>query len=149
MKKFSHVYLGAIALALATSVSAGPRPNAVDSTSFAPGVIGTPLPVQAVPPPAAGGGLPVGYREYTFSMGNRALGADVVGLSNAAFYIGLRYPLVAAGPLTSVSVPCAGYAGPGELQMFTRVTSRSGSTSNLYWVCEPTGSRTILQKIVP
>ena len=145
-----------------------PLPPPCDATCIK-GVVGKSLPGMIGP---AGTGVPVGYTEIKTAMANRYLGTGAFGLAAAGYYYGLNYgpiPLdhmtvgqgqapapsinnVATGTanLTASGVP---YGPPpqGSVVVVSEwsvdAQGGSGVTGFDYYVIEPQGTRSTLQKV--
>ena len=151
------------ASAVCAAVQAGPRPPVVDSTGFRAGVVGAALPIPApgVSPAqldaavkagvdgaagAAGAGFPPGYSEVSVPMGPRDLGTGG-GTYGTSYYANLGYPT------TSGANNCAGNPNPPRVIATTTPAQYSEAglvapASTSYFVCEPVGTRTSLQKVI-
>lgn len=166
MKLMKLMNLAALvaATAVCAAVQAGPRPPVVDSTGFRAGVVGAALPIPApgVSPAqldaavkagvdgaagAAGAGFPPGYSEVSVPMGPRDLGTGG-GTYGTSYYANLGYPT------TSGANNCAGNPNPPRVIATTTPPSQCGDggcavpASTSYFVCEPVGTRTSLQKVI-
>ena len=147
-----------------------PLPPPCDATCLQ-NLVGISTPVL-LPPGAAGTNIPPGYKEVTVATGNRYLGSGAAGLAAAGYYYGLGYsPLaldnipsggqalapslnnVATGTanLTASGVP---YGRPPQgsvvvaSEWYVDAQGGSGVTGFDYYVIEPQGTRTVLQKVV-
>lgn len=161
-----HVPVAALALLALVPVFAQAAPQLVDSTGIKKTVIST------IVMPAAGltennvatiiqnhdagvtsSSVPAGYTEVSVAMGPHSIG-DGSGTYGLGYYTGLGYSVYS--PAVGTPDPCGGnLTSPQRLVGTPGGMSCSGGDSELctpyaasYWVCEPVGTRTSLQKVV-
>ena len=149
------------ATAVCAAVQAGPRPPVVDSTGFRAGVAGAALPIPApgltandvklittaIVSNTTNTNFPPGYSEVSVPMGPRDLG-NGGGTYGTSYYANLGYPFY------SGANNCAGNPNPPRVIATTTgpgvcgdAPCQGGSTTS-YFVCEPQGTRTTLQKVI-
>jgi len=169
--KSFHLVPVALAAALALPAHADVRRPLVDSTGVAKTVVATQQAgltvneVKNIAGDVAGtiinGGnttntVPAGYTEITTSMYSHYLGSGDSGLAAAGYYYGLNYPVAGASgssPSTGVSLACNSDTTQRVVVIAHPVYdtgdgSTAGGEPTDYYVCEPQGTRSTLQKIV-
>lgn len=161
-----HTAILAAMLSLAGSVfAAPPRPTVIDSSGIRPGVTAT----MVIPPAAPAGPslrdvgalidgrvteiqntntIPAGYREIVRTMGPRQIAE-----SELTYYGALTYQTSTVG-IASFQTPTAALACGSDptprlvgVQQAT-VTENGGTVTTTWFVCEPQGTRSTLEKVI-
>lgn len=161
MKLLKLMNLAALCAVSATSVHADIRRPLVDSTGVLRNVVATQMPgltvndvrniagsvTTAIVSNTTNSNIPPGYTEVSVPMGPRDLG-NGTGTYGTSYYAGLGYPFY------SGANNCAGNPNPPRVIQTTTPPSNCNEggcqtpASTSYFVCEPVGTRTSLQKVI-
>ena len=160
MKLLKLMNLAALCAVSATSVHADIRRPLVDSTGVLRNVVATQMPgltvndvrniagsvTTAIVSNTTNSNIPPGYTEVSVPMGPRDLG-NGTGTYGTSYYANLGYPFYPGAN------NCAGNPNPPRVIATTTPAQYSEAglvapASTSYFVCEPVGTRTSLQKVI-
>ena len=162
MKKLTPAMLAVLAFLPVLALAAPPRPTVIDSAGIRPGVTATlviPQPLttetlittikdQAAQASNTSAAIPAGYREIVRTMGPRQIAE-----SELTYYGALTYGSSVFG-IQSWQTPTAALACNGNLAprlvglQQSVVTENSNTTQTIWFVCEPLGTRSTLEKVI-